>query len=198
MFIQIIQGKVHDAELWKRQGERWMRELKPGAEGYLGYTGGLTPDGRSIELARFESAEAARANSSRAEQDAWWNETAKAYDGEPTFHDCTDITTMFGGGSNDAGFVQVIQGRTKDRQAMQEMAGPELEAELRRERPDILGMVFAWHGDSADFTQVVYFRNEQETRSQEAASASSETRERYMSMFDGEPRFYDLPDPLID
>ena len=118
MFIQVIEGKVKDADLLRRQNDRWLAELKPGTKGYLGSTGGVTPDGRSIFLARFESEDAARANSERPEQGAWWNETAKAYDGEPTFHDCREADTMFGGGSNDAGFVQVIQGKAKDQAAM--------------------------------------------------------------------------------
>src|SRR3954452_23708633 len=122
MLVQIIQGKVKDADLLRRQVERWRQEIKPGAKGYLGYTGGLTPDGRYIGVARFESREAAEANSRRTEQDAWWNETAKGFDGEPTFVDCTDVDMVLGGGSNDAGFVQVIQGRAKDPSMLRDMA----------------------------------------------------------------------------
>src|SRR3954453_23321913 len=110
MFVQIIQGKVKDADLLARQSERWIREIKPGVKGYLGSTTGVTPDGRAITIARFESSEAAAANSGSAQEDAWGNETVKAYDGEPTFRDSSAVDTLFGGGSNDAGFVQVIQG----------------------------------------------------------------------------------------
>ena len=123
MFVQIIQGKVKDADLLTRQAERWRAEIKPGVKGYLGSNHGVTPDGRAITIVRFESADAAAANSGSAQQSAWWNETAKAYDGEPTFIDCTDVDTMFGGGSNDAGFVQVIQGRAKDEAAMRSQVG---------------------------------------------------------------------------
>ena len=49
MFVQIIQGKVHDRELRQRQMERWLTDLRPGATGYLGHTGGITADGRSID-----------------------------------------------------------------------------------------------------------------------------------------------------
>src|SRR2546423_841431 len=107
MFIQVIEGKVGDPELLRRQTEAWRREIKPGAKGYLGSTGGITPDGRGITLARFESEAAARANSERSEQGSWWNETAKAFDGEVTFRDCRDVDELLGGGSNDAGFVQI-------------------------------------------------------------------------------------------
>ena len=40
MFIQVIQGTIVDADLLRRQTERWVRELEPGAPGFLGSTGG--------------------------------------------------------------------------------------------------------------------------------------------------------------
>src|SRR2546423_1665097 len=158
VFIQVIQGKVGDADLLRRQTEAWRKDIKPGAKGYLGSTGGVTPDGRGITLVRFESEDAARANSERPEQGSWWNETSKAFDGEPTFKDCHEADELLGGGSNDAGFVQIVQGRAKD-QAQMRKQEKEMEAQLRKVRPDILGIVVAWHGDGG-FTQAVYFKSE--------------------------------------
>lgn len=197
MFVQIIEGKVKDADLLNRQMERWVSDIKPGVKGYLGATGGLTPDGRAITLARFESEDAAAANNDNAQQTAWWNETSKAYDGEPTFRNCTEVDTMFGGGSNEAGFVQIIQGRAKDQDAMRKEL-PTMETSLREARPDILGMGIVWHGDGGGFTQAVYFRSEEETRKAEKATEGDENRQRYMDMFDGPPTFYDLPSPFLD
>ena len=82
MFIQVIQGKTNDKAGLLRQNERWEQELAPAAKGYLGMTGGVADDGTAIFLARFESEQAAEANSDRPEQGAWWNETAKAFGGE--------------------------------------------------------------------------------------------------------------------
>jgi len=197
MFVQVIHGKVKDADLLARQTERWVAEIKPGVKGYLGSTTGVTPDGRAITLARFESAEAAAANSDNPQQSSWWNETSKAYDGEPTFINCTDVDTMFGGGSDDAGFVQVIQGRANDEGAMRSQVGS-MEQDLRGRRPDILGMTIAWHGDGGGFTQAVYFRSEAETRKMETATENDELREQYTSMFAGPPTFFDLRTPLLD
>ncbi len=194
MLIQVIQGKVKDADLLRRQLELWHQEIEPSAEGYLGYTGGITPDGRSISLVRFESAEAAQANSDRADQAAWWNETVKAYEGEPAFHDCRVVDTMFGGGSNDAGFVQVIQGHAKDQDKMRSSI-TEMEATLRERRPDILGITIAWHGDGGGFSQAVYFRSEEESRLQEKANEQDELTQEYTDMFEGPPVFFDLPEP---
>ena len=38
MLVQVIEGKLTDADLLSRQLERWRKEIKPGAKGYLGST----------------------------------------------------------------------------------------------------------------------------------------------------------------
>src|SRR2546429_7905339 len=139
MFIQLIEGKVTDADLWQRQNDRWLAELKPGAKGYLGSTGGITPDGYSVFMARFDSVQSAAANADRPEQGAWWNEMQKAYGDDVAFTDCTEVDTMFGGGSNDAGFVQVVRGRAKDAADMRSRAG-DIEAPVKKVRPEVLGV----------------------------------------------------------
>ena len=77
MFIQVITGTVTDPEGLRRQSDRWQDELRHGAIGYLGATAGVTNDGRSIAMIRFDSEASARANSERDEQGAWWAETEK-------------------------------------------------------------------------------------------------------------------------
>lgn len=199
MFIQLIEGKVADKELYTRQLEQWRQEIKPSARGYLGATGGFTADGRAIAMVRFESEEAARANSERAEQGAWWNEMAKAFDGEPTFHDCRDVDTLLGGGSNDAGFVQIIQGRAKDKAAMRGMTKT-FETQLPEQRPDLLGIVVAWHadGDGNDFTEAAYFTSEADARKNEAATSEDEGQNPWLELLDGPPSFSDLVELDID
>jgi hypothetical protein len=197
MFVQIISGTVKDADLLQRQLDAWRRDLKPGAKGYLGSTGGITPDGRSITMVRFESQKAADANGSRPEQGAWWSETEKAFDGAVSFENCAEVDSPLGGGSNDAGFVQVIQGRVKDKESFRKI-GQEHEAELRQARPDILGMLVAWHGDGRSFTQAVYFTSEADTRKLEKQTEDNRLRSEFMDQFDGPPTFYDLPNPDLD
>lgn len=196
MFVQVIQGKVKDAGLLERQMESWRRDIKPGAKGYLGSTSGITPDGRSITLVRFESEATARGNSERPEQGQWWSQTAKAFDGDPSFYDCRDVDTMFEGGSNDAGFVQIIQARAKDQDQMRSRRG-EMEERLHERRPDILGMVIAWHGDRG-FTQAVYFTSEAEARRGEGETEQDQLRREFMSLMDGQPTFFDLTRPDLD
>src|SRR5579859_6592271 len=94
--------------------DSWRRDLEPTAEGFLGGTYGITDDGEFVGVVRFDSREAAERNAARPEQGAWWADTEKCFTGEVTFHDCDEISLMLDGGSDDAGFVQVIQGKITD------------------------------------------------------------------------------------
>ena len=51
MFIQVITGKVTDADGFRRQDQKWNDELRPGATGFLGSTAGTTSDGRFLVAA---------------------------------------------------------------------------------------------------------------------------------------------------
>src|SRR2546427_1639130 len=168
MFMQVIQGQAADRDGLRRQFDRWASELQPGAAGWLGMTGGVTDDGRFIACVRFESAEAARANSERPEQGAWWTETEKTLTGQAGFVDSDEIDVYLGGGSDTAGFVQILQGGPADRDRLRQI---ELgfEGIARQYRPDIIGWVFAWHSGGR-FTEIVYF-------SSEAAAREGETKE---------------------
>lgn len=168
MFIQVIEGRIKDAAGLRRQLERWQAELQPGAVGYLGSTGGVAEDGTAFAAVRFESAEAARANSERPEQAAWWEETAPCFDGPVTFRDCSEVELTMGGGSDDAGFVQVMQGTVRDKERLRELEA-EFMPKLTELRPDVLGSTRGWDGDH--FTDVIYFSSEAEARQGEAATA---------------------------
>jgi hypothetical protein len=196
MFVQVIEGKVKDQDLIKRQGERWLQELKPGAKGYLGHTGGITADGTSIDVVRFESEADARANSERPEQGAWWSETEKAYDGPVSFSESSDTELLFGGGSNDAGFVQVMKGKVKDAAAFRKW-GHEYEDQLKKIRPDLIGGVDVYQPDGS-FVSVAYFTSEADARKNEKAMGEDPMMAEYMSHMAGEMQFLDLTDPVID
>jgi hypothetical protein len=197
MFVQIIQGTVADADALQRALDRWRTEIKPGAHGYLGSTGGVTPDGRGITMVRFESQADAQANSDRAEQTAWWNEASKAFGDDVTFHNCNEVESVLGGGNDTAGFVQVLQGRTNDEVQMRRTALA-IEEELHALRPDILGVVVAFHGDGG-FTQFIYFSSEDAARAgEQAIQTDSELSERLRATIKGDLTFFDLVNPDFD
>jgi hypothetical protein len=200
VFIQVMRVKVSDRATWAEAVEAWERDVRPHATGFLGATSGLTADGEFVVVARFESAAAARANSDLPAQTAWYEEASKGFAGAPVFHDCAEVDQLFGGGSDKAGFVQVMEGRAKDQQAVRDLMG-QAEAELRRIRPDLLGATMAWHGDGGGFTQTVYFSSEAEARTNEAASSNPDeddvdaAAKRFMELLDGPVAYYDLTSP---
>jgi hypothetical protein len=197
MFVQVIEGHVADREGLRAEVDRWMRDLKPQAEGFLGTTAGVAHDNSFVAIVRFESEEAARANSDRPEQGEWWDGFSANLNGEVRFTDCPDVDTFGAGGSDDAGFVQVITGRA-DRDALRSMAA-ETEDIMRRSRPDVIGGIIGWPGDGS-FVQVVYFTSEAEARAAEQAEpASDEEREAWERMNSAMhfERFIDLSEPWL-
>jgi hypothetical protein len=198
MFLQIIEGKVGDADLLMKQMKAWSTDVKPGAIGFLGSTGGITDDGTAIVVARFESADAATQNAHRPEQDAWWQRTAPAFVGEPTFTDCHEVDAFLGGGSDSAGFVQIMKGKTTDQDKLRSM-GKEMEEMLPKVRPDVLGGVIGWPGDRR-FVQVIYFTSESEARQGESQDAESGggAPDDWSALMDGEMTFLDLHDPEFE
>jgi len=195
MFVQVIEGKTSDPEAVKEQGERWQRELRPGATGYLGVTAGSTADGRTIAIVRFEDEASARANEARPEQGAWFEGMAKLYDGEPTFAESSDVTEIMGGGSNDAGFVQVMKSTGVDRAKVEKMDA--VFESFAGQRPDLLGGLRIWTGPDACI-DVAYFTSEAEARKGEQAEMPDEIKE-VMGEFEnmGQTEYLDLTDPQL-
>ena len=140
MFVQVIEGRVGDREGLRRQMDRWMAELRPDASGYLGTTAGIANDDRGYALVRFESAAAAKANSERSEQGRWWAEAEKCFDGEVTFADSEEIDTFLAGGSDAAGFVQLMKGAAPDRERLRHLDA-RLAEHAASFRPDLIGAV---------------------------------------------------------
>jgi hypothetical protein len=200
MFVQVVQGQVADAQQVREAGERWLRELQPGSIGWLGTTSGVTADGTAVIVARFESAEAARRNSDRPEQTQWWMETSKLFAGDVAFHDCPEVYEVGAGGSDRAGFVQVIQGRTSDPDRARSLLTRSDET-LREFRPDVIGGLICVHGDnSGDFTQVFYFTSEQEARAGERKEPTPQVQALMADMQDlfTDMKYYDLTRPYLD
>lgn len=197
MFVQIIEGRAEDPAGMKALMGRWTAELRPGADGFLGTTAGVADDGRSIAIVRFESAAAAEANSRRPEQGAWWAEMSACYDGEVTFTGSEDVEFFLGGGSNDAGFVQVMKSSAIDREAMARMDAA-FEAVAPTLRPDVIGSGRIWTGPTSAY-DVTYFTSEAEAREGEAKDFPPEfadLMDDFQAML-ASTEFIDLRDPWL-
>lgn len=197
MFVQIMMGSVSDPDLLQRQMDAWMRDLAPGAQGWLGHTAGQSKQGPHITVVRFESEEAARANSDRPEQGEWWNETEDAYGGPVTFIDSSDVDTFLGGGSDDAGFVQIMRATVSDRKRFEEIEEQlDSTTPLSEIRPEVIGGITAWEPDGR-MTAVNYFTSEGEAREGEAKEPPAEVAgllEEWRSLM-SDTEWFDIPDP---
>ena len=198
MFVQVIQGKTNDRAGLRMQWERWDQDLKPTAQGYLGGTAGVTADGEFIALARFEDEASARANSESAEQSAWWNETSQ-YLEDPMFYDSTLVDVMNDGGSDDAGFVTIVQGKVTDVEKARRALGGSVERATKEMRPDVIGGIVAWEPENGRFTNAIYSTSESEARANQKAMLSSPDFGKFMSewqeVWDEEPRFLEISEP---
>ena len=195
MFIQVMQGKCTRPDEMRKMGERWVRELGPGAEGWLGGTYGFTDDDMFVAVVRFESREAAMANSARPEQSAWWEEASKLYDGPVEFSDCDDVTLMMDGGSDDAGFVQIIKGKVADAGRLKAMMTEDAEA-LHEARPEILGATLAI-ADDGSFVETVSFTDEASARKGEQMEMPQEVQDSLQRSME-DVSYLDLHHPWFD
>jgi CRISPR/Cas system CMR-associated protein Cmr5 small subunit len=173
MFIQVIQGQALDRDEVKAMVSRWVSDVAPTGTGWLGTTAGVTAGGAFVALARFESEEAARRYNDRPEQDQWWAETSKLFDGEVTVRDSIEAEEFLRGGSDDAGFVQVITGQARDLAKMRALN--EQYAQYAHLRPDLIGGVVAIH-ENGLFTQAAYFTSEAEARAAESKEPPEEMK----------------------
>lgn len=195
MFIQIIQGRCSRPDELHAMLDRWRTELGPGADGWLGGTYGVTDDGMFVGVVRFESREKAMANSQRPEQSAWAEQMMALMDGPVEFHDCDDVTLLFDGGSDDAGFVQVIRGRVDDPSRLKALMSGDMTL-LHEMRPEIIGATLAIEPDGT-FTETIAFTDEESARRGEHTEPPEDVRRELEYAMQG-ASYYDLHEPWFE
>ena len=195
MFVQVIKGKTNNADAMRALGEKWQAELRPGAKGYLGSTSGAAADGTFITVVQFTDDVAAKANSNRPEQDAFFKEMSQYIDGEPTFAESSDTSLLFDGPSAKAGFVQVMESTCKDRAKAEAFESEELLAQLRKARPDLLGGLRVWLPDNK-VVEVAYFTSEADARKGESSDEFGDQGEAFGGLYT-DMTYTDLPNPDV-
>ncbi|MGA9101241.1 hypothetical protein [Aeromicrobium sp.] len=189
MFIQVIQAKTTKQDEVRALMQEWDTTTESDDSGYLGSTNGITDDGTFIGVVRFESKEKAMANSARPETDAMAQRMAELMDGPPTFYDCDDVTVWLEGGSDDAGFVQIIKGKTDDAERLKQVMGDDSD-DVQQERPDIIGGTFGVTDDGTFFNTVA-FSDEASAREGEKNSSPPDDMQSLMRDLE----YFDLRDP---
>lgn len=197
MFVQIIEGSAKDREGAKAEMDRWLRELGPSAEGWLGSTAGVTPDGHFIGAIRFDSEGAARSQSDKPEQGRWWESFSQNLEDEATFFESSSVTVGGGGGSDEAGFVQIMRGKVNDIDKAKAL-DVRMEEEMPQRRPDVIGNVTAYKEDGT-FYSVLYFTSLEEARQGEKEMNENPPpqMDEWAQVMDGELTFYDLEEPWL-
>jgi hypothetical protein len=194
VFIQIIQGKCTRQDELHTLLDEWRRDLSGGATGWLGGTYGFTDDDQFLAVVRFESRETAMANSNRPEQSEWAERMTALMDGPLEFHDCDDVMLFLDGGSDQAGFVQIIRGRVDDPARLKAMLADT--DSLHEMRPDIIGGTLAIEPDGT-FTETVAFTSEDAARKGEKMEPPAEVQGELEYALKG-ASFYDLHHPWFE
>ena len=144
-------------------------------------------------MVRFESRDAARANSERPEQGAFAERMGALMDGDVQFFDYDEVLTFLDGGSDDAGFVQLIQGRTDEPRAVAHALRSPTDDAPRR-RPDLIGGTVAHRGRTGPYTETVAFTDEAKRprgRAGRHVESPPELSEAMQRLLQG-AEFYDL------
>jgi hypothetical protein len=191
VFMQVMQGKCSRPDELRALADSWREEGSAGAIGWLGGTYGITEDGTFLGMIRFTSREDAMANSARPETNAFAEKMGALMDGPVTFHDCDDVTSFLDGGSDEAGFVQVISGHLDDPAPAKAMLADT--GDLQEMRPEIIGGTFAL-APGGTYFQTIYFTDEESARKGEQIEPPEDVRAALESMMAG-ATFYDLHQP---
>lgn len=198
MFVQMFTGRVTDRDAVRAVLESWPSSAGRDAKGWLGSTAGITDDGELVALARFESEDAARANSERPEQGEWWESLAAHLAGEASFFESSEVDDDVVGDPGTARFVQVMRGRVSDATRARALAS-EGTGIWARYRPDILASLLLSH-DDGEYAMAIYFTSEVEARRGEKKEPPAELAaliEEMNSLDVGEVTYYDLRDPWL-
>jgi hypothetical protein len=131
----------------------------------------------------------------RPAQGEWWASVEPLFEGPVEFHDCDDVLLMLGGGSDDAGFVQIVRGRVRDPERLRSTMD-RVGTILHEARPEIIGATIAIEPDGS-FTETVAFTDEAAAREGEAKDMPVELQELVGDVFTGEESYLDLRQPFF-
>jgi hypothetical protein len=197
MFLQVIRGRVPDRTAMRAEHDAWVSEIGATAPGWLGSTAGITEDDRFICLSRFTSGEALTRLAARADARQWRARTERLFLGPVVTAEFLDVALLLDGGTDDAGFVQVVEGRGADAGRLAALQ-KELLRCLPDGRPDIVGGLAAV-GPDGRFVQAFYFSTEELARAGEHGEQLPEVEEILFDLRElaGRATYHDLRHPWL-
>lgn len=163
MFIQMVQGSCERQDDMRGIVDDWCTHMS-GQPGWLGGTYGFTDGGDFVGVVRYESQSAAQQACASDEAAMWWAAAEQCFSRQPELHQATDVNMMLDGGSDDAGFVQIMRGRVGNADKLRRMTtDTEMTTMLHQARPDIIGGTLAIE-DDGHFIETIAFTSEDEAR----------------------------------
>jgi hypothetical protein len=144
--------------------------------GWLGGTYGFTDDDRFLGIVRFDSSAARSECASTPEAAILWAAAEELFEGGHEIHESEDVTMMLDGGSDDAGFVQVMRGRVADADRFRHFTNDtEMTSMLHQARPEIIGATVAIEPDGS-FLETIAFTDEASARQGEQLEMPADVR----------------------
>jgi len=194
--MQMVTGPCSREDDMRAVADNWCADMMK-HEGWLGGTYGFNDDGDFLGVVRFDSMQSYDACCATAEAGAHWAAALECFDSAPEIHQSEDVSIMLDGGSDGAGFVQVIRGRTPDPQRLRSMfEDQQMTSALHEARPDIIGATMLIESDGS-FTETVCFASEEAARAgeqQEMPAEMASEMSSWQSMM-ADVRYDDLHKP---
>jgi hypothetical protein len=173
MFIQMVEGRCSRQDEMRGLVDGWCGWMAD-QPGWLGGTYGFTDDTRFVGVVRFDSHAACEDCAGKPEAAMWWAGAEALFDGNCEIHASEDVSMMLEGGSDSAGFVQVMHGRVGDADKLRHfMTDAEVTSMLHDSRPEILGATLAMEADGS-FIETVAFTSEDAARQGERTEMPAE------------------------
>jgi hypothetical protein len=166
VFIQMIQGACARQDEMRHLVDDWCGRMAD-RPGWLGGTYGFTDDDCFIGVGRYEDRDACAMWCKDPEAAPYWAAAAELFDESCDIFESDDVSIMLAGGSDDAGFVQVMHGRVSDPDRLRHLlTDTTMTTMLHDARPEIIGATFALQGDGTS-TETVAFTDEEAARNGE-------------------------------
>jgi hypothetical protein len=163
VFIQMVQGRCSRQDEMRGLVDDWCATMAD-RPGWLGGTYGFTDDDRFVGIVRFESSKASKDFAKTSEAAMLWAAAQDLFEGGSEVHESEDVSMMLDGGSDDAGFVQVMRGRVADADRLRHfMTDTTMTSMLHEARPEIIGATLAMESDGT-FIETIAFTDEQSAR----------------------------------
>jgi hypothetical protein len=162
--------------------------------GWLGGTYGFTDDNRFVGVVRFDSRAACQEAAGGQEAAMWWAGAEALFDEHCRIHESEDVTMMLDGGSDDAGFVQVMCGRIGDADKLRHLTtDTQMTSMLHVARPEIIGATMAIERDGT-FVETIAFTDEDSARKGEQQDMPQDVRDQLMAAM-ADVEYLDLHQP---